>query len=118
MRTLQHCQSGFNSLTLAKETVSSTKQDREDEVTVARGETATTIGVGKHWIDGQWIGSETVSESINPATGAVLGTWADGGEAEARAAIAAARRAFDSSVWSRDRALRNRVLSELAERFD
>jgi betaine-aldehyde dehydrogenase len=87
-------------------------------VTFARGETATTSGVGKHWIDGQWIGSDAVSESINPATGAVLGTWADGGEAEARAAIAAARRAFDSSVWSRDRALRNRVLIELAERFD
>jgi hypothetical protein len=29
--------------------------------------------IAKHWIDGEWVGSETVSESVNPATGAVLG---------------------------------------------
>lgn len=74
--------------------------------------------IAKHWIAGQWIGSDGVSESINPATGSVLGRWADGGEAEARAAIAAARLAFDTSSWSRDRALRNQVLTELAGRFD
>jgi betaine-aldehyde dehydrogenase len=74
--------------------------------------------IAEHWIDGEWIGSDSVSESINPATGAVLGQWADGGETEARAAIAAARRAFDTSLWSRDRELRNRALSEMADRFD
>ncbi len=74
--------------------------------------------IAKHWIDGEWTGSGTVSESVNPATGAVLGRWADGGEAEARAAVAAARRAFDTSPWSRDRSLRHRALSEMADRFD
>src|ERR1700734_3505236 len=74
--------------------------------------------IAKHWIDGEWTGSDTVSESINPATGAVLGWWADGGEAEARAAVAAARRAFDTSPWSRDRTLRHRALTEMADRFD
>src|ERR1700734_307691 len=74
--------------------------------------------IAKHWIDGEWTGSDTVSESINPATGAVLGWWADGGEAEARAAIAAARSAFDTSPWSRDRTLRHRALTEMADRFD
>jgi betaine-aldehyde dehydrogenase len=74
--------------------------------------------IAKHWIDGEWTGSDTVSESVNPATGAVLGQWADGGEAEARAAIAAARRAFDTSPWSRDPSLRHRVLHEMADRFD
>ena len=74
--------------------------------------------IAKHWINGEWTGSGTVSESVNPATGAVLGRWADGGEAEARAAIAAARRAFDTSPWSRDRSLRHRVLNEMADRFD
>jgi betaine-aldehyde dehydrogenase len=74
--------------------------------------------IAKHWIDGEWVGSGTVSESVNPATGAVLGQWADGGEAEARAAIAAARHAFDTSPWSRDRSLRHRVLNEMADRFD
>jgi len=74
--------------------------------------------IAKHWIDGEWTGSGPVKESINPATGAVLGQWADGGEAEARAAIAAARRAFETSPWSRDRSLRHRVLNEMADRFD
>jgi betaine-aldehyde dehydrogenase len=74
--------------------------------------------IAKHWIEGEWVGSDSLSDSINPATGEVLGRWADGGEAEARAAISAARRAFDGSIWPRDRALRNRVLTDLAERFD
>jgi len=74
--------------------------------------------IAKHWIDGEWTGSAAVSESVNPATGAVLGRWADGGEAEARAAIAAARRAFSTSPWSRDRSLRHRALSEMADHFD
>jgi acyl-CoA reductase-like NAD-dependent aldehyde dehydrogenase len=74
--------------------------------------------IAKHWIDGEWTGSDTVAESVNPATGAVLGRWADGGETEARAAVAAARRAFDTSPWSRDRSLRPRVLNEMADRFD
>jgi betaine-aldehyde dehydrogenase len=81
---------------------------------VGRAESA----IAKHWIDGDWIGSESVSESINPATGAILGRWADGGEDEARAAVAAARRAFDTSPWSRDRSLRHHTLSEMADRFD
>ena len=74
--------------------------------------------IAKHWIDGEWVGSDSVSESINPATGEVLGRWADGGEVEARAAVAAARRAFETSPWSRDRTLRNKALAEMAERFD
>ena len=43
---------------------------------------------------------------------------ADGGEAEARAGIAAARRAFSTSAWSRDRSLRHQALNEMADRFD
>jgi betaine-aldehyde dehydrogenase len=74
--------------------------------------------IAEHWIGGEWVGSDTVRESVNPATGAVLGRWADGGEAEARASIAAARRAFGTSTWSRDRTLRHRALSEMADRFD
>jgi hypothetical protein len=74
--------------------------------------------IAKHRIDGEWTTSDTVSESVNPVTGAVLGQWADGGQTEARAAIAAARRAFDASPGSRDRSLRHRALSEMADRFD
>jgi betaine-aldehyde dehydrogenase len=71
-----------------------------------------------HWIGGEWIGSGPVRESINPATGEMLGTWVDGGEAEAQRAVAAARKAFDASSWSRDRGLRNKALLEMADRFD
>ncbi len=72
--------------------------------------------IAKHWIDGEWVGSETVSESVNPATGAVLGRWADGGEAEARAAIAAARRAFSTSAWSWDRSRAEQRGADLNDR--
>jgi betaine-aldehyde dehydrogenase len=74
--------------------------------------------IAQHWIDGEWVGSETVSESINPATGEVLGQWYDGGKAEAAAAVAAARRTFAAATWARERELRNRALLDLAARFD
>src|SRR5260370_272542 len=75
-------------------------------------------GTAEPWSDGEGLGYGPVGEPINPATGAVLGRWAAGGEAEARAALAAARRAFDTSPWSRDRSLRHQALSEMADRFD
>lgn len=73
--------------------------------------------IAQHWIGGEWVKSNTVSDSHNPATGEVLGQWYDGGEAEAAAAIGAARRSFDTSSWSRDRGLRSQVLLEMAARF-
>ena len=39
--------------------------------------------IARHWIDGDWIESDTVVESTNPATGEVLGRGYDGSEAEA-----------------------------------
>lgn len=74
--------------------------------------------IAQHWVGGEWVGSDAVAESINPATGEVLGHWYDGSEAEASASVAAARQAFETSPWSRDRALRHRALTEMAERFD
>src|ERR1700722_12283314 len=74
--------------------------------------------IAEHWIGGEWVGSDTVKESVNPATGVVLGRWADGAEAEARAGLAAARRGVGTSTWSRDRSLRHRALIEMADRFD
>ncbi len=74
--------------------------------------------IAEHWINGAWVESDTVSDSINPATGEVLGQWEDGGEAEARAAVAAARRAFDNSSWARARNLRNQALLEMAAAVD
>jgi betaine-aldehyde dehydrogenase len=74
--------------------------------------------MGRHWIDGAWHESALVADSYNPATGELLGRFADGGEAEARAAVSAARPAFAGTDWGRDRALRSRALLELAERFE
>jgi acyl-CoA reductase-like NAD-dependent aldehyde dehydrogenase len=52
-------------------------------------------------------------ETISPSTEAVLGTAADASLADTERAIAAARRAFDTTEWSRDQALRVRCMRQL-----
>ncbi len=74
--------------------------------------------VARHWIGAEWVDSPHHRQSINPATGEVIGVYADGGVAEAGAAIAAARTAFIDTTWRKDRALRSRVLNELADLFE
>ncbi|MFD4509233.1 aldehyde dehydrogenase family protein [Streptomyces sp. NPDC058457] len=75
-------------------------------------------GTARHWIGGQWQGSAAVSESVNPANGETVGEYADGGRAEAAAAVAAARHAFDSTAWSTDRNLRRTALTEMVAAFE
>ncbi|WP_326685226.1 aldehyde dehydrogenase family protein [Streptomyces microflavus] len=72
----------------------------------------------RNFIDGQWTDSAKKTQSLNPSTGKVLGTFADAGAEEAAAAIAAARRAFDTTDWARDRNLRARALFEMADRLE
>lgn len=74
--------------------------------------------IARHWIDGDWLVSDDIRDSFDPATGAVIGRYANGGEREAALAIAAARRAFDQSAWSVDAQLRARALEELAVAFE
>ena len=66
-------------------------------------------------IDGRLVESVSGARfpNINPATGDVLGTAADGTVVDLQAAIAAARRAFDATGWSTDAALRARCLRQL-----
>src|SRR5947209_6723562 len=71
-----------------------------------------------HWIDGEWVDGDPRLDSFDPATGSVIGTYADGGEREALAAIAAAHRAFHGSDWRDDRRLRSRALNEIADLFE
>ncbi|MGW4365862.1 aldehyde dehydrogenase family protein [Nocardia takedensis] len=52
-------------------------------------------------------------DNRSPATGAILGATAAAGERDMLRAIAAARRAFDETAWSTDRALRRRCLEQL-----
>jgi betaine-aldehyde dehydrogenase len=72
----------------------------------------------RHWIDGEWIDGLQQFPSINPATGEVIGTYTEAGEAEAERAIAAAVRMFKNSDWRGNRRLRAKVLNEMADRFE
>ena len=74
--------------------------------------------VAMHWIDGQWVDSDDHRDSVNPATGEVIGSFAMGGPKEAQAAIVAAKRAFTRTAWRGDRMLRARVLNRMADRFE
>ena len=70
-------------------------------------------------IDGELVqatGGRTY-ENINPATEEVIGVAADAGPEDIDRAIAAARRAFDETDWSRDHSLRARCLRQLQEAF-
>ena len=59
-----------------------------------------------------------VFENVNPATGEVLGIAADGAAEDMDDAIAAARRAFDTTDWSTDVELRVRGLRQLQRAFE
>ncbi|MGH3967285.1 MAG: aldehyde dehydrogenase family protein, partial [Mycobacterium sp.] len=64
-------------------------------------------------IDGRLVGADRTFPSLNPATGDVLGYAPDAGADEAHQAIAAARRAFDTTGWPTDVELRIRCLDQL-----
>lgn len=59
------------------------------------------VRVNRHWIGGLWRDGAEQSERISPSHGVVVSRSAKGTEADARAAIAAARDAFDDGRWSR-----------------
>ncbi|MBG3899415.1 MFS transporter [Pseudomonas aeruginosa] len=75
-------------------------------------------GHARHWIDGAWLDSAQRGQSFDPASGQPIGTYADGGRAEADAAIAAAVRAFEDGPWKDDHALRAKALEEIAAAFE
>lgn len=72
----------------------------------------------RHWIDGEWIGSSAEQESVNPATGEVIGTFSDGGAGEAQAAIDAASGCFEADPWRLDAMTRATALSHLTDAFE
>jgi acyl-CoA reductase-like NAD-dependent aldehyde dehydrogenase len=66
-------------------------------------------------IDGKLVAADAdrTYPSVNPATGQVIDHAPDASPADAQAAIAAARRAFDSTSWPTDAAFRARCLDQL-----
>jgi acyl-CoA reductase-like NAD-dependent aldehyde dehydrogenase/alcohol dehydrogenase class IV len=72
------------------------------------------------FIDGEFVDAADgkTFESIDPGTGEPMATVAQAGPAEAEAAIAAARRAFDNGGWSDlDPADRARIVMDFADRL-
>ena len=49
----------------------------------------TSLLDARHWIDGEWVDAEHWAESINPATGEIIGNYTEATEAQATQAIAA-----------------------------
>ncbi|HEV7915548.1 MAG TPA: aldehyde dehydrogenase family protein, partial [Albitalea sp.] len=78
----------------------------------------TTSLNARHWIGGEWVDSQRRLDSIDPATGEKIGSFADGGAVEAKRAIAIARRAFVDTDWKENRRLRAKVINEMADRFE
>jgi betaine-aldehyde dehydrogenase len=74
--------------------------------------------VARNWIDGRWDDGGTIEESINPSTGQPAGRFVSAGTDQGRAAIAAARHAFETTDWRRDPAPRAKALYAMADRIE
>jgi aminomuconate-semialdehyde/2-hydroxymuconate-6-semialdehyde dehydrogenase len=75
----------------------------------------------RHTIDGELVDSADgrTFTSVDPSTGRVYATAAEGGREDVRRAVNAARRAFDEGPWPRlATAERRRLLNRLADRID
>ena len=59
------------------------------------------VFLGRHLINGEWVGSDATFDRVSPSHGVVVSTSAKGDEETTNQAITAARNAFDSGVWSR-----------------
>jgi len=71
-------------------------------------------------IDGELVAADSGATfaNVNPATEEVIGHVADASSTEMQRAIAAARRAFDETDWSRNHSFRARCLEQLQEALE
>ncbi|MFM0305838.1 aldehyde dehydrogenase family protein [Paraburkholderia sediminicola] len=72
----------------------------------------------QHWVAGEWLSDGPRRESIDPATGEVIGHFFDAPEQTMQAAIDAAADAFLRSPWRNDAHRRATALSHLADAFE
>jgi betaine-aldehyde dehydrogenase len=71
-----------------------------------------------HYIAGHWTMDGERRDSVNPATGEVLGHWAAGSKATADEAIAEARKTFFASDWAASPRKRAASQFEFADRLE
>ena len=64
-------------------------------------------------VDGKLVAADRTYPSVNPATGQEIDHAPDASVADAQAAVAAARHAFDTTSWATDVAFRARCLDQL-----
>ena len=83
-----------------------------ETVTVASNDQAQSAD-RRMLIDGQLVDAGSTFPTLNPATGEVLGYAPDATVQDAEAAIAAARRAFDTTTWATDVEFRVHCLEQL-----
>lgn len=89
--------------------------EERTETSVNLGRRAALRGESRMLIDGELVAVATGEEfdNVSPATGLVLGGTAAAQPQDMDRAIAAARKAFDDTDWSTNRALRKRCLEQL-----
>ena len=71
----------------------------------------------QHWIGGAFVASALKKDSINPATGEVIGSYCDADAEVAQLAIDAAADCFANSEWRHDSMGRATALNHLADAF-
>jgi acyl-CoA reductase-like NAD-dependent aldehyde dehydrogenase len=99
---------------MMQETPTISDGSREEQVSQDRVDVAAERCADRRLlIDGQLLETERTFPSINPATTEVVGYAPDATVADARAAVAAARRAFDETDWSTNTDRRIRCLDQL-----
>lgn len=71
-----------------------------------------------NYVGGEWVDTSEARDSLNPADGTKLGTYAPGSGALADQAAALARQTFETSPWAGSPRLRAAVLFEFADRLE
>lgn len=87
--------------------------EERTETSVELGRRAAQRAEPRMLIDGRLVAADAQFANHSPATGQLLGHTGDAGPADMDRAISAARRAFDATDWSTNRALRRRCLEQL-----
>lgn len=76
------------------------------------------LPVSSNFINGSWVTSDNRKESINPATGEVIGYFYEPTKEHLKEAIHAAKHAFEETNWKYDREMRARALNQIADKIE